>query len=118
MTTNPVDDYLQTRLPADQQQIAAELRSLVKQFAPKAEEVISRGSPAWQGRRLLAIISVSKTHLTLAFARGAEFTDDHGLLAGSGKTTRHLKLKSLDDLDRDALRDYLRQAVALDQGDS
>jgi hypothetical protein len=113
-----VDDYLKTRLPADQQEIAAQLRALVKQFAPGAEEVISRGSPAWQGRKLLAIISVSKTHLTLAFARGAEFTDDHGLLEGVGKTTRHLKLKSVDALDRDALRDYVRQAVALDQGES
>jgi hypothetical protein len=114
MPTNPIDEYVRTRLPADQQEIVAVLRTLLKKHAPHAQEVISRGSPAWQGEKLLAILSPSKTHLTLAFARGAEFDDRHGLLDGIGKNTRHLKLKKLSDVDHDALGDYIEQAVALD----
>lgn len=82
--------------------------------APKADEVISYGSPAWKGNKILTIISPSKTHITFAFERGAEFQDAHGLLAGSGKRTRHVKIKSLDAMNHDALRDYIAQAAGLD----
>jgi hypothetical protein len=108
------DDYVKTEMTPQQQDIITVLRGLMRQHAPQAEEVISRGSPAWNGNKLLAIISRSKTHLTLAFARGAEFIDRHGLLDGVGKTTRHVKLKQADDVDAAALRDYITQAVALD----
>jgi hypothetical protein len=70
--------------------------------------------PAWKGTRSLAIISPSKSHITFAFERGAEFDDAHGLLDGSGKRTRHVKIRSLDELNADALRDYIAQAVRLD----
>ncbi|SDJ03415.1 DUF1801 domain-containing protein [Nonomuraea jiangxiensis] len=115
MTSADVDEFVQTRLAPPHQTIVRVLRELMAEGAPDASEVISRGSPAWKGRAILAIISHSKTHVTFAFARGAEFDDDHGLLEGVGKTTRHVKLKNPDALDHDALRDYIRQAVALDQ---
>jgi hypothetical protein len=40
--------------------------------------------------------------------------DDHGLLEGVGKKTRHVKLKKPGAIDQAALRDYIAQAVALD----
>ncbi|MFC0506477.1 DUF1801 domain-containing protein [Micromonospora costi] len=109
-----IDEYV-GRLPADQRDIVAALRDLMRTCAPDAREVISRGSLAWQGDRILAIVSLSKTHVTFAFARGAEFTDDHGLLDGIGKATRHVKIKKADSLPRAALGDYVRQAVLLDR---
>lgn len=115
MSSADVDEFVRTNLPPQHQNIVRILRELMAEGAPGASEVISRGSPAWKGGSILAIISHSKTHITFAFARGAEFDDDHDLLEGVGKTTRHVKLKSPDALDRDALRDYIRQAVALDQ---
>ncbi|MBM0231373.1 DUF1801 domain-containing protein [Micromonospora sp. STR1_7] len=115
MTNHDVDGYVR-RLPAEQSGVVAALRELMRESAPGAREVISRGSLAWQGAKLLAILSLSKTHVTFAFARGAEFTDHHGLLAGVGKTTRHVKLKPADSLPGAALRDYIHQAVLLDQG--
>jgi len=33
----------------------------------------------------MAVISPAKTHITLAFSRGAEFEDKYGLLEGVGK---------------------------------
>jgi hypothetical protein len=109
-----IDAYATEHLTPAQRAVLTTLRELVRAYAPGSQEVISRGSPAWQGRRLLAIVSRSKTHLTLAFARGAEFTDEHGLLDGVGKTTRHLKIKDPAAVPRAAIADYLRQAVALD----
>ena len=39
-----------------------------------------------------------------------------GRLEGDGKTGRHIKLRSLDELPREAVRGWLRAAVALAQG--
>ncbi|MEV2271907.1 DUF1801 domain-containing protein [Nonomuraea africana] len=105
---------VEEKVPFHYQPIVAMLRRLVSEEAPAAQEVTLYGSPAWKGAKVLAIISVSKTHLTFAFERGAEFDDPHGLLAGVGKKTRHVKLKTLESADQDALRHYIRQAVALD----
>jgi hypothetical protein len=115
MASNDVDEYVTTKLPPQHQGIVALLRELMSKGAPDAHEVISHGSPAWKGNRVLAIISPSKTHITFAFARGAEFADEHGLLEGVGKTTRHVKIKNVDSVDPAALRDYIQQAVTLDQ---
>jgi hypothetical protein len=109
-----VDDYVRTRLHPGQEGIVERLRELMAECAPGAQEVISYGSPAWRGNKILAIVSPSKTHITFAFERGAEFADPHGLLAGSGKKTRHVKIKTVDGLDDDALRDYIAQAARLD----
>jgi hypothetical protein len=39
------------------------------------------------------------------------FADRGGLLEGEGKTGRHLKLRTLDELPRDAVRGWLRTAA-------
>lgn len=73
------------------------------------------GLAARRAATILAIISRSKTHITLSFARCTEFEDSHGLREGVGKTTRHVKLKNPDTVNADALRDDIRQALALDK---
>ena len=108
-----MDEYV-AKLPAEQQSIMATLRRLMAEEAPNAAEVIAYGSPAWKGNTVLAVASVSKTHITFAFSRGTEFTDAHGLLQGVGKNTRHVKIKKPDAIDEAALRDYIAQAAALD----
>ncbi|WP_169944036.1 DUF1801 domain-containing protein [Microbispora sp. H11081] len=112
---NPdVDEYMKNRLTPEQQEIVTALRELMAECAPDAAEVIKFGSPAWQQKKILAIISSSKTHITFAFERGAEFEDAHGLLAGVGKQTRHVKIKKPDQINREALRDYIAQAIKVD----
>jgi hypothetical protein len=115
MAGNDGDKYVQTTLAPQHRDIVTVLRELMREHAPHTDEVISRGSLAWKGDKIVTIISPSKTHITFAFARGAEFTDDHGLLEGVGKATRHVKIKNREAVNPDALGDYIRQAMALDQ---
>ncbi|RKS69118.1 hypothetical protein BZB76_6257 [Actinomadura pelletieri DSM 43383] len=109
-----IDTYVATKLDPKYAGILTALRALMAEGAPDAAECLTYGSPAWRGRRVLAVISQSKTHLTFAFERGAEFEDPHGLLEGVGKKTRHVKIKSLDGINEEALRGYIAQAVRLD----
>ncbi|GAA2734935.1 DUF1801 domain-containing protein [Actinocorallia aurantiaca] len=115
MSEPAIDEYVVTRVAPVHRPTVAALRELMRQHAPEAREVIAYGSPAWRGKKILAIISASKTHITFAFDRGAEFADAHGLLEGVGKTTRHIKIKKPEDIDCDALGDYIRQAAELDR---
>jgi hypothetical protein len=116
---NPdVDAFITAKVPSDEYKAIVEgLRTLMAEGAPDAREVLSYGSPSWRDNKVLAVISVSKTHITFAFERGAEFEDSYGLLAGVGKKTRHVKLKKAADLETHgaALRDYIAQAVKLDK---
>ncbi|SIQ25771.1 DUF1801 domain-containing protein [Micromonospora avicenniae] len=115
MTSNDVDVYVENKLDPRHREIVVALRALMADSAPGATECLTYGSPAWRGKKILAVISQSKTHLTFAFERGAEFVDSHGLLEGVGKKTRHVKIKTLDGINEEALRDYITQAVSLDQ---
>ncbi|GGV24268.1 hypothetical protein GCM10010182_53380 [Actinomadura cremea] len=114
MGSTDVDVYIGTKLDPKHRETVGALRALMADAAPDAAECLTYGSPAWRGTKVLAVISPSKTHLTFAFERGAEFEDAHGLLQGVGKRTRHVKIKTAEDIDEAALRDYIAQAVALD----
>jgi hypothetical protein len=115
METGTVDDFVKTRVLPGFQPVVAMLRELMKECAPGAKEVISYGIPAFRGKRILAVISPTKRDITFAFSRGAEFEDRYGLLRGVGRVSKHMKIKTLDDVDRAVLCYYIRQAVKFDE---
>ncbi|MGH3763171.1 DUF1801 domain-containing protein [Actinophytocola sp.] len=51
-------------------------------------------------------------HVTIGFARGTELPDPAGLLTGSGKVHRHVKIQSEADLRRPELADLFAAALA------
>jgi hypothetical protein len=55
-------------------------------------------------------------YATFGFNNGAELRDADGLLEGTGKSMRHVKVPSLDDELRKRLRALLEEAVAYDWG--
>jgi len=59
-----------------------------------------------------AYVSAFKAHVNVGFFRGAEIADPEGLLQGTGKFMRHVKLSSTGDLDANALSRLIRTAYA------
>jgi hypothetical protein len=114
MSYMSVDEYVRTKIRPDQQDIVAMLRDLMRELAPHAKEIISYGIPAWKGKRILVVISPTKKDITFAFSHGAEFEDKYGLLQGVGKVSKHVKIKDLKDVNQDALRYYIQQAIEFD----
>jgi uncharacterized protein YdhG (YjbR/CyaY superfamily) len=70
-----VDEFVATKVLPEYRDIVMALRTLMKECAPNAREVISYGIPAYKGRRILAVISPTKKGITFAFSRGAEFEE-------------------------------------------
>ena len=56
-------------------------------------------------------VTPQRTHVTLGIAYGAGLADPSGLLEGTGKVHRHVKLRRVEDLDRAELRQLLASAM-------
>jgi hypothetical protein len=52
-----------------------------------------------------------KNCVNLGFNRGALLADPEGILEGSGRLIRHLRINDHDDLDRPLVRRFLRAAI-------
>jgi hypothetical protein len=74
-------------------------------------EVLHDGCPtACVGVVPFAYVAAFSTHANVGFFRGAELPDPAGLLAGSGRRMRHVKLRPGRPLDEVALDDLIRAA--------
>ena len=57
------------------------------------------------------------SHANLGFWFGSNTHDPHSLLEGTGKRLRHVKLRTLQDVDRLALRELLQSSLAQQKGE-
>ncbi len=113
-----VDEYIAQKVLQDHRETAAALRALLRDAAPDAREALSYAMPVWIGRRIFAYLNGNQKGITFSFVYGTQLADPAGLLKGSGKTARFVRLKSVAQLQAHeaALRDLIQQAVALDAG--
>lgn len=109
-----VDEFVKTKVLPEFQPIVQEIRKLMHLYAPEAEEVMSYGIPNYRGKKILAVISPAKTYITLAFSRGIDFEDKYGLLEGVGKVSKNLRFKEFKDINKEAVRYYIKQALKFD----
>jgi hypothetical protein len=109
----PVDGFF-AKQPPHLRPILDQLRALVAEAAPDASSAIKWGMPFYTiDGNVLCALAGFKAHVNLILAGPpGTFVDPGGLLEGDGKTGKHLKLRSLDDLPRQEVRAWLRTAAA------
>jgi hypothetical protein len=92
-----------------------ELRKLVEETAPDARSSLKWGMPFYtMGDAMMCALAGHKSHVNLILSGPpGTYADPEGLLSGDGKTGRHLKLTSLDQLPRSAVRAWIRTAAEL-----
>ena len=74
-------------------------------------ELLHDGHPtACAGDAAFAYVNAFKAHVNVGFFRGAEIADPHGLLEGTGRFMRHVKLRSEHDVDATALTKLIETA--------
>jgi hypothetical protein len=68
----------------------------------------------YHGKRI-CLASGCKEHVTVELFYGAHLEDAQARIVGVGKHTRHMKLKSLQEIDLHYLVDLLQQSIELSQ---
>lgn len=86
------------------------IRDVVIDAAPGAFEEVKYGGLLFSATTPFCGIFAYATHVSLEFSRGCELGDIRGVLEGKGKLRRHIKLVSIDDIERKHVRDYVVQA--------
>ena len=98
--------------------LAKQLRALVKKEIPGVKEYVNPWKlPTFVSHGPLGYFMIGKSHITFGLYRGTSLDDPEGLLEGSGKNLRHVKIKSAEDLRRPALRELIRAAASLNRKD-
>jgi len=62
------------------------------------------------GEAAFGYVNVFTAHVNVGFFQGTELDDPHGLLEGTGKFMRHVKLSPETEVDKEALKDLIRAA--------
>jgi hypothetical protein len=63
-------------------------------------------------RGLICGITLHRAHANLMFARGVELPDPDGLLTGTGKRARHVRIQHPSDIENPGVRALLEAALA------
>ena len=99
--------------------LALAVREVVLEEAPEAIESIVKGYAvaigfSFTGKPMkggFCHVVTYSTHVNLGFNRGAQLPDPNKVLLGSGKSIRHIPIRSDGDLNRAFVRRYLRTAI-------
>ena len=107
-----IDDWLNSRAP-EFVPIVTKWFGVIRECGNDVREIMHDGYPtACVQDAAFAYINAFTAHVNLGFFRGAEIDDPDGLLQGSGKYMRHVKLRPGEDIDEDALRALILVAYA------
>ena len=105
------DAYFDKIADADIRAGALALREVIRKAIPKAEEAIKWGHPCWTGDMPVVAIAASKKHCSLQFFEAGVLLDDpKGLLEGTGKGCRHIKVRSKADIKKTEMTRMLKDA--------
>lgn len=111
---DPGIDAILRELPAPQRRVAQALRRSIRSVAPRLEECVKWNAPNWRGTGLVFCLMVYSDHVNLGLWRGKELAASFNAIEGTGKSLRHVKVRSVAQAQSPELRRLMRSAVALD----
>jgi hypothetical protein len=90
------------------------LRNFVKRIAPGVKETVNAwGIPTFEAPNTFCFSMLGKNHVTFGFHFGTSLKDPESLLEGSGKNIRHVKLRTVADLEQKGLPGLVLAAARL-----
>ena len=91
--------------------IARRWFGVMRDCGDDVRELLHDGHPtACVGDAAFAYVNAFKAHVNVGFFRGAEIADPDGLLEGTGKFMRHVKLWPAREVEATALRKLIETA--------
>jgi hypothetical protein len=104
--------------PEGLETIVIALQQLILEVDPDTCEVVRLGDRAAtygvgpkKMKEGYAYVQPHKSWVNLGFYKGANLDDPNGLLEGAGKLLRHIKIRSLEDINQPGIRALIKQAL-------
>jgi hypothetical protein len=108
---DPAIEVWMHKNPGELGVIAQRWFEVMRACGDDVQELLHDGHPtACVGDAAFGYVNVFKAHVNVGFFRGAEIADPEGLLEGTGKFMRHVKLRPERDLDATALMKLIETA--------
>lgn len=93
--------------------IAQQWFEVMRACGDDVRELLHDGHPtACVGDAAFGYVNAFRAHVNVGFFRGAEIADPEGLLEGTGKFMRHVKLRPERDINPTALMNLIKSAYA------
>lgn len=108
---NPQVDAYIAEAPDGQRPILEALRELLLGMLPEAGEQFKWSRPVYRVGPDFAYLKSSKNYVTLGFNKAGLLNDPDGRLEGTGKDMRHLKLRTMADVDHKLLAGWFKAAA-------
>lgn len=97
--------------PGELGAIARRWFEIMRDCGDDVRELLHDGHPtACVGDAAFGYVNAFRSHVNVGFFRGAELPDSDGLLEGTGKFMRHVKLRPERDVDAAALTKLIETA--------
>lgn len=99
-----VDDYIKKQ-KSPQKEICQIIRNIILKTYPDIKEEMKYGVPYYGNKYYIVALT---THVNLGFSIKGLIPEEIGLFEGTGKTTRHIKIKSQENIDDENIKKLLK----------
>ena len=99
-----VDDYIE-RQKSPQKEICQRLRNIILKTFPNIVEEMKLGVPCYEGTYYIVAL---KNYVNLGFSLKGLSSKEIGLFEGGGKTMKHVKTRSLEEIDEEKIVELLK----------
>jgi len=109
--------------PAEVQPLIRQARSLILSVMPDTVEQLDPSIPMIAYgidrtyRGLICSITIFKSYINIMLAQGASLADPQGILKGSGKKARHIRISAPSDLEDPGVKEMLQAALVKKLGE-
>jgi len=94
-----VDDYI-TKQKSPQKEICQRLRDIILKTSPNITEEMKLGVPWYEGKYYIVAL---KNYVNLGFSLKGLSSKETRLFEGGGKTMKHVKIRSLEEIDEEKI---------------
>ena len=99
-----VDDYIE-RQKSPQKEICQRLRNIILETFPNIVEEMKLGVPWYEEKYYIVAL---KNYVNLGFSLKGLSSKEIGLFEGGGKTMKHVKIRSLEEIDEEKIVELLK----------
>jgi hypothetical protein len=93
------------------------VKAVVRRSGPRLTLQTKWGARWYTGTDLVLCCGAFSRHVGIEFWRGSTIPDPHGLLEGTGKNLRHVKVRTVAEATSPELAALVRAAIRLDRSE-